>query len=497
MAFDIQRARGSLPSRARQVRAEGIDVRTGGREAGRALAGLGWSIMDLGEKYYNAQATTQLSRAERIAIEEMNRLSLSFEGNLDPETYEQEYQKSLKTIESGTQKILTNEVAQSKFQLFLDDRQPRWADDVRRAQRARINENAIAELFERQSGMEQSGILGDYPEYISRLIGEGIIDKSDGVRLLIKAKHDVEFSQAKSQALSSPKTTLENIEGDKLKGFTRLTPDDIVRIRGIANSTLTQAKLAQEQRDDEIGDGLLELLINKLEPSKPQLTFDAIIDSQLSFGAKTQWLTRLQTFDNYSEQELKEAFTDQGEVLAEIYDKIDNETLTDELDTMVGKGLSPTTAQRIKKEIREPYEARTDKLFKNIFGWQPELGFKNDLSAAFYEKVNRDWRQAIKQQKAVGEEIIDIGRSIARPYFIEHIHNTMSGISDADIQRMVDLALGEEEPKTEPEVPPKEDEGPATMQDFIDEVSRLKKIDEGKAKAFYDAWKDKFEEVKE
>ena len=254
----------------------------------------------------------------------------------------------------------------------------------------------------------------------------------------------------------------------------------------------TANKLAQDRRDDEIGDTFLKLLDNKLDPTKPQLTFEMISRStEMSFDAKSAWFTKLQVFDNYSEGELKEAFTDKGEVIADIYDKIDAGTLTDELDTMVGRGLSPTTAERIKKEIREPYEKDTDKLFKNIFGWSPELGFENDLSSFLYIKTERDWREEVKRQNATGEKIVEIGRSIARPYFIEHLQKTMMG-QEADISRMVELALGEEIVKTEPEVLPKEDEGPRTQQDFLDEVSRLKAIDMTKAKAFYDAWVEKF-----
>lgn len=258
------------------------------------------------------------------------------------------------------------------------------------------------------------------------------------------------------------------------------------------NSVRTANKLAQDKRDDEIGDAFLKLLDNKLDPTKPQLTFEMISRStEMSFGAKSAWFTKLQVFDNYSEGELKEAFIDKGEVIADIYDKIDAGTLTDELDTMVGKGLSPTTAERIKREIREPYEKDTDKLFKNIFGWSPELGFENDLSSFLYIKTERDWREEVKRQDATGEKIVEIGRSIARPYFIEHLQRTMMG-QEADIPRMVELALGEEVPKTEPEVLPKEDEGPRTRQDFLDEVARLKAIDTTKAKAFYEAWAEKF-----
>ena len=108
------------------------------------------------------------------------------------------------------------------------------------------------------------------------------------------------------------------------------------------------------------------------------------------------------------------------------------------------------------------------------------------------------WREEIKKQGATGEKIIELGRQIARPYFIEHLKKTMMG-QEADISRMVDLALGELPVKTEEvEMPePKEDEGPATIQDFEDEVARLKAIDMTKAKAYYDAWINKYQTEEE
>lgn len=204
----------------------------------------------------------------------------------------------------------------------------------------------------------------------------------------------------------------------------------------------TSRKLLREQKDDEISEEFLGLLINKLDPSNPQLTFGMIETSNLSVDAKEKWFAKLRVFDNYSEGELKEAFTDKGEVLADIYDKIDNGTLTDELDTMVGRGLSPITAQRIKKEIRVPYEKDAEQFFKRIFGWSPELGFENELSSFLYEKTLREWQAEIKKQDATGEKIIEIGRSIARPYFLEHLKAVMP--SDTNITRMMELALGEE-----------------------------------------------------
>jgi hypothetical protein len=220
---------------------------------------------------------------------------------------------------------------------------------------------------------------------------------------------------------------------------------------------------------------------------------------EMSLSARVAWFTKLRTFDNYSEAELKEAFVDKGEVLADIYDRLDNNTITDnEIREQVGRGLSAPTAQRIIKERRQPFEKDTEQLFKRIFGWSPELGFKDDFAGFLYEKALREWDAEVKEQKATGEKIIEIGRSVVRPYFLEHLERTMA--TDTDITRMMELALGEETAKLktpkpiEAEEPAREPGEPLTIVDFETEVSRLKGIDMKKAREYYDAWIGKFQE---
>lgn len=335
----------------------------------------------------------------------------------------------------------------------------------------------------------QEALARKYPEDVAQTFMEKTLKEAQKQReeTLVNNVHTViesgDYELARNMA-----------KNPEIQGTKRTTLRNA--IDAAEKSSVTAKNLRQKQIDDEVGNEFLSLLINKLMPDKPQLTYDEISSNpDMSFDAKTQWLSRLMTFDNYSEEELKDAFTDHGDVIADIYNKIDSGTLTNELDMMVGKGLSPFTAERIKKEIREPFMERTDKLFKTIFGWSPELGFQNDLSSFLYLQTERQWRQEIKKQNATGENIVTIGKQIARPFFIEHLKKTMMG-QEADISRMVDLALGELPVKTEelkaPE--PKEDEGPASVQDFMDEVARLKRIDMTKAKAYYDAWQDKFKE---
>jgi hypothetical protein len=460
-----------------------------------------------------------LERLGKHKVEMQDRLGLS-NINAIMENAEREYEKEiinspLEEHAAIRQKHIKNAMAfaakerlSAQARPFADNKLRIWSDAFSDAGEL-VNLKALAEQTTIQAMADYEAALTkggqeDIAEAQSELMAQlSITHTPIEAKTIFDRVHTRAIAQMEENAISNVHAAIEEGSFEVARELAKNPQIPEPRqttlrntIKSAEKANQTQIELAIEQKDDEIGSGFLELLANKLEPNEPQLSFKMIIDSDLSQDAKEEWFGKLRTFDNYSEGELKEAFTDKGEVLADIYDKIDNNTLADELDTMVGKGLSPGTAERIKKEIRAPYEKDTEQLFKRIFGWTPELGFENELSAFLYEKTLREWQTEIKKQKATGDKIVEIGRSIARPYFIEHIEKTMMG-QDADIPRMVELALGEEIKEPREEVKSKEDEGPRTYIDFENEVARLKKIDMGKARAFYDAWIDKFVKTKE
>ena len=246
--FPIQRAPerlGTIPP----VRAN-IDVDTGEQLLAEAVAGFGGAIANLGLRFYNIQAATQLSKAKRLAVEEMNRLSLSFEGNLDPETYLKEYEKSLKAIQASTGAVLTNRRANADFGLFLNDRQPRWENDVKKAQKARVKDNWMAELFDRQAGVEQSGIYGDFSKYIAKGVAEGMIDRSDGVKAIIQTKKSAE------RGIINQFIRNGNINSafEAIQNAKTLTPQEKTSFENsVTNRALQLRNLSNEAFDDRAG----------------------------------------------------------------------------------------------------------------------------------------------------------------------------------------------------------------------------------------------------
>lgn len=476
MAFEIQRARGTLPGRAAAVRAD-IDVDVGGQIMAQAIAGLGESIARLGVKFDAMEGKTQADLAERDARLSMVDLINDLRIEDDVSKWDTLIKGHEKTVTDLTPK---NKRGARQYNTSITKLTPIWAEQLGRLKAAKLEDNMIAASVQKINTLLDSATI-DNMELVIRKVKTELevrdklspsISRTDTATAKARVKHDVQLSIAKKAALRVPQATLDSIVGDKLPGFDKLTPDDILRIRNMANSAMVQAEIGAKKKDDEISTGFLRLLANRMNPEQEQLTFDTILNSELSYDAKVEWFTKLRVFDGFSESKLKEAFTDQGPVLADIYNQVEANTITDkEIRDTVGKGLSPNTAESIIKnrEIWQQHEYKeTDQMFKRLFGWTL-YGFRDDKAAFLYEKVLRDWRNQVEEKKLKGEEIMELGRTIARPYFIQYLKDTM--VSDEEIPPIIELALGEpeevekaekieekefEEPEKPPVIKPKE-----------------------------------------
>lgn len=177
--FPIQYTEQTVSGRGPSVRGD-VDVRTGEEKVGQTI---GRGILFFADKYYTTQAQTQLSEFQRKANEEINRLAISYDTNLDPETYRAEYEKSIEKIRSLMPK---NAKAVRGAQLWLETKEPAWLRDVDKARLNRADDNWLAELFEKQSLVEQTGQIGTFPAFIAEGVQAGRIDKSDAAKELAK-----------------------------------------------------------------------------------------------------------------------------------------------------------------------------------------------------------------------------------------------------------------------------------------------------------------------
>lgn len=435
---------GKLPS----ARAGAVRTYPYGYETGTGLKMLGRGLGIAAETSFQIdkrEGISQFATARNLTSTNIREMAFEMEQNSNPDEYDAIAQKWFNQINKNRP---SNEKGALLFDKWIEESKRSWELDVEDAKKGKKIQIAQGAYITNHTAAIKNMDVAEVKRLAIEAGKTGVITPAQKAKDIATAEHDIEMDRANVMARTAPEVLLANIDGelfDTLDAKERLDAKD--RAKTQLKHLQTEAELKQKQINDAIGGEFLKLLINKLDPTKPQLTFDMINESELSFDAKDDWLTKLRVFDNYSEGELKEAFSDQGPVLAEIYERIATNTITDkEIRNMVGKGLSPTTAKSIIEDrgiYQLPEYKETDQMFKRIFGWSPELGFADDLSAFLYEKTRRDWKKRIKVQKATGEEIEEIGRTIARPHFIEHLKATMP--IDTDIPRMVELALGEPE----------------------------------------------------
>jgi len=235
--FNIQRARGTLPGRATQVRAD-LDVRTGGQQIAQAVAGLGGAMANLGLRWDLIEADTQFNEAKMRARQEHIRLMLALPG-LEPEKHAEEYEKSLKVQQDYMPK---NKRAANSYGKFLNDFSPRWGLDVEIATKVKLKDNFRAVGFELQQEAIESGNFKEYFKHLE--IGKKKLFATYDAEDVVKYKQN----------------TIDNH-----KAYIKMTQAEIKRQQAEA------LKLAQEQTAGKL---LVDIWDDKLDD--PQVITDAL-----------------------------------------------------------------------------------------------------------------------------------------------------------------------------------------------------------------------------
>lgn len=470
--FPIEYAETLPTGRAAVVRAD-IDVRTGAEEEARALAHLGGALYGVGLKIHNANKAMELStfrrKEEEFRLGALQALKASgFDVNND------EAVTALRDRTNADRDSLISKwgSVNNAYQIYRNDIDPQWDIDFNGEILNIKGANVKDEFNLNAENLLGKGKMFEYQTLLETALATEVITKAEYEFYTKSAPNDSILQQMRIQiGNNNPQIVIELSEQ-----MTDPTADQMEFRDRLLNAAGRQ-NTAQDRVDEEWTGKFSERLRFLLEPDQGEPpTFEEIDQSPMSVEAKDKMRTKLRVFDNYSEGELKEAFTDKGEVLAEIYDEIDKGLITSaaQITERIGQGLHPVTAEGIIKDIREPYKKDTEQMFRRIFGWSPELGFADDMAPFLYEKTLREWNAEIKKQDVVGDKIIEIGRAIVRPYFAEHIERTMP--VEEDIPRIMELALGEPEEIEEellPEIPPIEEEPYKVGETRADEKGQL------------------------
>jgi hypothetical protein len=228
--FPIQTTSRSLPSQGPNVYWN-VDTRTGEQFVAQAMGQLGQGATGVGLVMNRLQADTELAdaiMADRQAIQE---LAISLEGNTDPHTYDEAFNKTLGTIQG---REIKNGLAAREHSLFVKRMTPRWQAGLVGAKKARIESNFMASLFQAETAAIQGGSLAGYELLLQDGVDAGIIGKDDAEKWLYKTQYAAEKRSAEMFAMNDPEGLLAIQKGGKIEGFDMLTAGDAYRIRNIA-----------------------------------------------------------------------------------------------------------------------------------------------------------------------------------------------------------------------------------------------------------------------
>lgn len=158
-------------------------------------AAIGQSLLQVGElarQYDIQQANIELSEFQNLANNEMNELKIRRKGNLDPDTYQADFEKTLKGMQSNVPKRKRSAAASN---LWLNRKTPNWQLDTDNARLTRSDDNWIAQLAGQIAGQDGSlEKLAETEKMIARRqLGPNPLDKSKAAKLL----NEVRQAQAK------------------------------------------------------------------------------------------------------------------------------------------------------------------------------------------------------------------------------------------------------------------------------------------------------------
>ena len=181
------------------VRAD-IDVRTGTGAVGAAIANLGATVIDLGEKWDLVAAKSQLSKSTIDASDRISKYFLELDGNDDPATYRANFDKLTKDLDAlaprntKALRVYSENIAKQKIQL---------ASQTRQAGKDKLKANAQEVDFLLLQKAKASGDANDFLKYNISVIGNldlgDVYTATEAERLLDNARSERELIQKRAE----------------------------------------------------------------------------------------------------------------------------------------------------------------------------------------------------------------------------------------------------------------------------------------------------------
>lgn len=451
-----------VPSgRAPVVRAD-IDVRTGEEAVGQAIGQAAIGAVRQIAKYNAMEGKAQADTAVRDARLSMMRL-------LNDIRQEDDVSKWNALFEAHTSRVsnLTPKHAggQRQYKAAINRLTPFWQNAFNELMAAKIDDNMIAASMVKVDNLLKSATSENMNLAIQKIKTELMVrdrlspsvSRAETEAAKLSVVRDVQLSAAKREALKNPKLMLEMIKGDIISGFDALTPDDVLRVRSVANSTLAQGHRIREAEINAEQGRLMALARTN------QLTDDIVRASMLDefgTGSKKTFYDIIDRHAKAALAEKEEPFTKSDPTIeARILDQVrDPESLITEKDIseLVGKGLSIDDADKMIRRLdvfKSFWFVRADKFLKDNLGWsETYIKWAHPEGALSYHLAMDKLFDEIDTKNLKGKDIYDTGKEIAIPYVIDYWEKVLIQ-EPQKIERLTALLKGEPKPKTKKRPP--------------------------------------------
>lgn len=465
-------------------------TRTGDIAVARAIGGVGEALGGVADEALRGtlmEVETELSEFKALAEDTMNRRALSYESNLDANTYDKEYEKDLGKLRSTKFK---NHRTAREARLWLNTQEPRWKKAVEGSKYLRRKKNYItnnALLQQKAIRSDDFNVDVNFAVYQANLW--------EGVRLGVfnKAEAKMEMQEAvdnRKKFEESESIRIKRETATALKEAQERTSRQM--ITDFWNGDLTDPQLVTDAlRNNLISDIDAKYLRNAImNPDPPKTDLKALAETNRAItdfgrGAISREDALSVVYKNVSnldpttgKSKVNEIFTEQNRNNASrlnIGRKLMEELIRDK-DPLSGMFTDD------EKQIIATAEAELllDAAIEDAARLKRPLNRKDLLIEAI--NIGRRKKREIETLGDEGIKAFEFERGMApRVVFPEATEETLKAAGKAIEQ------VKEGKAKTIEELP-----APKTKTEFANTLRRLQVEDYEKAKAYYDKYLDKF-----
>jgi hypothetical protein len=223
-----------------------INVNTGEQYIAQAIGEAGGVMQQVGVEMFKLQANTEFTDAVAADQKAINDFNTALVGTTDEHSYQDAYDKMYNQISS---RQIKNKLAARMHEQWITQQTPKLEAALTEATRARIQDNAIASLFEAQAEYEQTGKVGTFKSKMDFALQNGYMNKEEYVQMMDKTTHTAQWNAASRLAFDDPEQMMQLIDSKEIyKLFPNL--NDAADGQGLRSIALGSASYMKNKKTE-------------------------------------------------------------------------------------------------------------------------------------------------------------------------------------------------------------------------------------------------------